>query len=167
MDVHRLKPFLESLRSIAWFSNAGEPCEDARVVHGLQSAWDGEGERTLDIWGRETRALEAKALQWLGGQDIDQIFSAVSDAIEEPLYNGLCNYLDRVYDTIHGAKKRTLDDGIFPEVLESVKRDVCWAAVEHALHNQGFFSNLLRFYRRGRWACSWDGNYPEGRPVLL
>jgi hypothetical protein len=59
------------------------------------------------------------------------------------------------------------DEAVFPDVMDSVKRDVCWAAVEEVIALPGFFSTLLSYYRRGRWVCSWDGNYPQGRPVVV
>ena len=138
-----------------------------RVVDGIQDGWDGEEKGHLDLWRRQTRLLESQALERLDDQTIDQIFSTVSQAIGEPLYNGICAYLDRAYSGTKPAEERTFDEGVFPDVIEAIKRDLCWAAVEHVLDAHGFFSELLDIYRRGRWACSWDGNYPEGQPVLL
>ncbi len=169
MNEQRLISFLDCIREFDWFGHAGEPFENGRVVAGLQSGWDGEGKRMLELWGRESHALEAQALESLTDQEIHRIFTAVSDSIHEPLYKGLCSYLDRRYSKADEIESRQMsfDDRVFPDVLDSVKRDVCWAGVEHVLQVHGFFGELLVLYRRGRWACSWDGEYPEGQPVIL
>jgi hypothetical protein len=170
MDEQRLFSFIHSLRTIDGFSHAGEPCEKVRVVDGIQSGWDREGKRMLEVWEPRIRALEAQAESALGHQGVDRIFLTVSDAIHESLYKQLCSYLDRVYaETADGTKRkqRTVDESLLPEVMDSVKRDVCWAAVENMVRANGFFSNLLEIYRTGRWPCSWDGEYPQGLPAIL
>jgi hypothetical protein len=159
-----LKSFLDSL-NLAWFSHAGEPCPGARTVDSMQTGWDREGKKGFELWDQQTHALEEKARSSLGDNRIDEIFATVSEAIQESLGNGMSAYLDRVYrDT---AENRTVNDAVLLKVIESVKRDVCWAAVEHVLNVDGFFSRLLGIYRTGHWACSWDGEYPKGRPVIL
>ena len=154
MDEQRLISFLERVQGIDWFAHAGEACKGARTVENIQSGWDCEGKRMLEVWEPRTHALENRAEIMLGDQGIDQIFSTVSDTIHERLYNGLCSYLDRRYGTTDvevKRKQRSVDESLFPEVMDSVKRDVCWAAVEHVIHANGFFSNLLGLYQKGRW----------------
>lgn len=161
--------FVESLCEINWFSHAGEPYENARVVGGMQSGWDSVGNQMIDIWGNQSRSLEIQALRPLSDHEIDQIFAAVSDAIHDPLTKALCSYIDRTYRDISDEKRhqRTYDEAVYTEVLDAVKRDVCWAGVEYVLQVSGFFSTPLDLYRRGRWPCSWDGKHPLGRPVIL
>lgn len=165
MDKY-LQSFVDSLQGIEWFSHAGEPSEGVRVVDGMQTGWDREGKQMLVLWDSQTHAIEKQAWDLLGDQGIDRIFSVVAQAIHEPLYSGISSYLDRIYSKTNDDK-RTFDEGVLPDVIESVKRDVCWAGVEHALHVHGFFGRLLAVYRQGRWACSWDGSYPQGQPVIL
>ena len=169
MDEQRLVSFLESLRQIDWLAHAGEPCDNARAVENIQAGWDREGKRMLAVWGPRTHALEVQAQRLLGDQNIDRIFSSVSETIHERLYQGICSYLDRVYNATDEKRRgqRSVDESLYPELMDSVKRDVCWSAVEHMLLVHGFFSNLLGFYQQGRWPCSWDGEYPEGQGVIL
>jgi len=170
MSEQRLISFLKSVRDVAWFSHAGEPFENARVVHGMQIAWDREGNRMFEVWEQQIRALEAQAVESIGNQGIDEIFAAVSETIHASIYQGLTLYLDRIYREAHDEKQRrqrTFDDAVYPEVMDSVKRDLCWAGVEYVLQVHGFFSKLLEMYRQGRWICSWDGDYPQGQPVIL
>lgn len=167
MDEPRLKSFLEGLSRIKWFSRSGEPFQDARTVPNMQSAWDGEGSQMYKIWWKQSHSLETAALGSLNDQDIDRIFCAVSDEIGDALFAGLVDYLDRVYDANPDTEERTFDEAVVLEVIESVKRDVSWAGVEHMIAFYGFFTTLLEVYRRGRWVCSWDGDFPDGRMVLL
>jgi hypothetical protein len=164
-----LSTFLNSIRDIGWFSHAGEPCATARVTESIQTGWDREGKRMLEVWEPRTRALEAQAQNHLGDQAIDRIFSEVSEAVDERLYKGLCDYLDRKYRGNHESqlRQRSVDEGLYPEVMDSVKRDLCWAAIESVLGTPDLFTNLLDLYRQGRWPCSWDGEYPAGNPVVL
>lgn len=166
----RLNTFVKHLQSIQWFSHAGERSSNARVVSSFQGGWDGEGKQMLAAWEPQSRALEAKAQRILGDELIDDVFSAVSDSIHEPVYNGICSTLDRVYvDTANHEMQlqRSADEAVFAEVMDSVKRDVCWAGIEFMIGSDGFFGRLLELYREGRWPCSWDGEFPAGQPVVF
>jgi hypothetical protein len=59
------------------------------------------------------------------------------------------------------------DRGLWPEWLDSVKRDLSWAAVEVLLGQPAFFNDPVRYYRAGRWPCAWEGANRSGRVVLL
>jgi hypothetical protein len=60
-----------------------------------------------------------------------------------------------------------VDVGLYQELLDAMTRDLCWAGVEAVLDRRGFFTDLVEYYRAGRWPCAWDGEFPEGRVVLL
>ncbi len=171
MNTQHLSQFLDSVKLINWFEHAGEPIANARLVHGgLQNAWDGEGKAYLKLWKQQSYAIEARACETLTDPEIDNIFAAVSEAIHDSVYRGICSYLDRVYGNStdeDSAFRRTCDDAVFREVMDSVKRDFCWAAVEDVIKAQGFFTELIGLYREGRWPCSWDGQYPNGQPVVI
>jgi len=170
MDEQRVNAFLESLRNVTWFSHAGEQCDDARAVESLQAGWDREGRRMLEVWERQICALETEARASLGDHGIDSIFDSVSAAVHEQLYKGLCFYMDRTYqDNRDGSRlrQRSVDESLYPEIMDSIKRDLSWAGVEHVILVRGFFGRLLDEYQKGRWPCSWDGEYPGGRPVVL
>jgi hypothetical protein len=94
----------------------------------------------------------------------------VSDAIHQRVYDALVAYLDRKYGVRtddESDTQRSADDAVYPEVIDAIKRDVCWAAVESVIGAPGFFTRLLDTYARGRWPCSWEGAYPAGRPIVL
>jgi hypothetical protein len=166
----RLESFQQRLMGLSWFSHAGEACDELRVVDSLEIGWDREGKEMLEIWGQQSLALEKEAVRRVGAHEIDRIFITISDTMHDAIYSGICSYLDRHYNQIHANEKkqeRTFDDAAFPDVIHSVKRDVCWAGVEFVLQVNGFFTKLLDLYRDGRWVCSWEGDYPQGQPVIL
>ena len=59
------------------------------------------------------------------------------------------------------------DLALRPEIVGAVVRDMSRAAVETALGQPGFFVSLVPVHRDGRWPCAWEGQYPEGRCVVL
>jgi hypothetical protein len=166
MDEQRLIAFLASVQRIDWLSHAGESCDEARVVRNIQDGWDGENERMLEVWAPRTHALEAQAEGVLGDQTITDTFARVSETIHSDLYKGMCSYFDRIYGETDNLQ-RSVDESLYIEVMDSIKRDVCWAAIEDLIQAHAFFTGLLHSYRNGRWPCSWDGEYPQGRAVVL
>jgi hypothetical protein len=158
--------FLADLDSIDWFAHAGEPCAHP-TVESLQVGWDRYGANMLDIWIEQIQAIEDKAKESIGNDEIDRLFEVTSASIHDRLNDGICRYLDRTYSNDVSQLQRTVDESIVPEVVDQVKRDVAWAAIERALQHSGFFGLLVPIYRAGRWPCSWSGDYPEGRPILL
>jgi hypothetical protein len=170
MDNDRLNLFVIQLHSINWFSHGGEPSEHLRVFESLQSGWDWGGSHVPDLWETQSRALEARAQEILGDGAIDQVFSTVSHAIHEPVYVGLCSLLDRMYagkSDHESLVQRSADEGIYPEVMDAVKRDICWAGVEYVMQYDGFFTQTLERYRNGRWPFSWEGIFPHGQAVVI
>ena len=57
--------------------------------------------------------------------------------------------------------------GLENEMLDMVKRDLAWAFTESQLGLDGFFGSVLKIYRNGYFPCSYDGEYPEGKFVVL
>jgi glycine/D-amino acid oxidase-like deaminating enzyme len=56
---------------------------------------------------------------------------------------------------------------IWPEIVDTVKRDISWSAIEAIIGEEGFFTEILATYRAGRWPCAWCGKCPEGQLVVL
>ena len=52
-------------------------------------------------------------------------------------------------------------------MMDMVKRDMSWACIERILDKQGFFNELLKTYKAGYFPCSWLGDYPNGKAVVL
>jgi hypothetical protein len=161
-----LADFLESLKEIPWLSHAGEPYEDGIVVADAVEGWDGWNERMYEVWRPRTEALEDAARREIGDAGIDRIFEAVSQYLRPVFLEGLTDYFSRrPIDT--AAMKDGADAELYEELLEAMTRDVCWAAIEAVLGRKGFFTDLVRYYRAGRWPCAWEGEYPKGRVVVL
>jgi hypothetical protein len=59
------------------------------------------------------------------------------------------------------------DLGLWPDIVDRVLRDMSWAAIETALGEPDFFVSLVPIYKEGRWPCSWEGQHPKGRFVVL
>jgi hypothetical protein len=171
MDTeHVCSAFVKRIREFAWLSHAGESYAGGRVIADVQAAWDVENHNMLRTWEPHIHELEANAKRVLGDQTIDLVFSGISSTIHESVYRGICAYFKRAYGNagVDGdTLQRSVVESLYPEFIDAVKRDVCWAAVENAIGAPGFFTRLLEIYETGRWPCAWDDRYPQGSPVVL
>jgi hypothetical protein len=161
-----LSEFLRSLADVSWFAQCGEPDPTAIVAGDLVEAWHGWNWEMLAVWSPETHALERLAVGVLGEAGVDAIFDAVSRAMDDRLGAAMESYFERRPPDSEAALTNA-DRGLWPEWLESVKRDLCWAAVEAVLIRLGFFTELLRYYHAGRWPCAWENPDGSGRVVVL
>lgn len=115
-----------------------------------------------------THVLEQRAQQTLGDAIIDDVFAAVSARIGERVWAGISAYVERMTTRDPEFDSAGVNAGIAIDVLQAVKRDVAWAVVEQQLASEGFFSDLLQWYARGRWPCGWiDGSPPQGRVLVV
>ena len=48
-----------------------------------------------------------------------------------------------------------------------VKRDLACIFIEKYLKKESFFSALMLIYQNGHFPCSWDGEYPDGKAIVL
>jgi hypothetical protein len=116
----------------------------------------------LAVWTPEINRLEKFAVAEIGEPGIDAVFEAVSSHIESPLMSAMERYFDK-----RSTDKSNADHGLWPQWLDAIKRDLCWAAVEAVLNRPGFFTALLCYYRAGRWPCAWEDGDRGKRVVLL
>ena len=158
--------FIESLRGVQWLARCGEPDAITIVPLDLVEAWDCWESAMLALWSPATHALERSAVERLGEDGVDSIFEAVSLAVDERIRQAMADYFER-RPANSEATLANADRGLWPEWLETVKRDLCWAGVEAVLGQPGFFSDLLQFYRAGRWPCAWEGCNRAGRSVVF
>jgi hypothetical protein len=161
-----LTEFLVNLGGIEWLANAGAPDPSAVVVRDAAEGYDHWGESVQSTWLPRSKALESKAQQVFGDDGINRVFAAVSERLEPALRTSLQAYFDRRPDVTENTSCNA-DLGLWPEILDAIERDLAWAAVEHLLQESGFFTQLLVYYRAGRWPCGWQGTYPAGRAVVL
>jgi hypothetical protein len=162
----RLSAFLDSLKTMPWFAEAGHPSEKYHVVADAVVAWDDWNAPMLAVWNPRSQRLEDAARRALGDKAIDEIFESVSAATEQAVVNGVRAYFARRPDETENTAI-DVDRGLWPEIVGFVLRDMSWAAVETVLGQPDFFVSLLRVYQEGRWPCSWKGRYPDGRFVVL
>ena len=156
-----LNTFITSLGDVRWLASAGQPDDSAVVARDLLDAWDGWNAAMLAVWGPEARRLEQVAAAELGEAGIDAVFDAVSGAVDAPLRAAMDRYFDA-----RSADATNADRGLWPEWLDAMKRDLSWAAVEAVLGRTELFTDLLGYYRAGRWPCAWeDGD--RGKGVVL
>jgi hypothetical protein len=135
----------------------------ARVLRNLQAACEFRASFTL--WNDQSLELERAALQLITDEDIDEVFSSVSLGIDDAVRAAVAELLQRLpppYEAIPGVEQEPAQ-----WIADCVKRDASWAGVEHVIERPGFFHSLLRWHRRGRWPCSWDGRFPHGNVVVL
>jgi hypothetical protein len=161
-----LEAFLHSLAGTPWFAHCGEPDPVAVVAVDLVDAWDNWNSEMLAVWSPQTHALEQAAVSELGDDGVEALFATVSQAVDAPLREGATLYFERRPRDSEVAATAT-DLGLWPEWLDSAKRDLCWSAVEAVLGRPGFFSDLLQYYRAGRWPCACEGGDRSGRVVVL
>lgn len=138
-----LKSFIHSIVGVRWFAHCGEPDATAVIADDLVDAWDSWNSEMLAAWSLQTHALEYVAINELGDGGVGEIFAAVSQLVDAPLREGVARYFERRPANSEVATTAT-DLGLWPEWVDSAKRDLCWAAVEAVLGRPGFFSDLLR-----------------------
>lgn len=165
-ELKDLDSFLVSLSDISWLAHAGDPHPNWIVVADTVAGYDGWNTEMLSTWSPRTHRLEQQAIAAITNAAIDEIFAATSERIGPSVATALGDYFDR-RPNINESTDCGADQGLWPEVLDSIKRDVAWAAIEHVLHDYDFFTDLLTYYRAGRWPCGWSGEYPEGKVVVL
>ena len=159
-----LSVFLASLHDIPWLSSAGTENAGAHVVDDAAAGFD-DAERE-GTWDAQARLLEAAAIEQLGERGIDEVFREVASTIDAVVPSALDAWFER-RPVVNEATEANVDLGLWPEVLDAIKRDIAWAAVEAVLSTPGFFSALMLYYRHGRWPCSWRGRFPDGRAVVM
>lgn len=157
-----LDRFIAEIKTISWFSKAGEASEKYWVIDTIWEACDTYGHQMLEVWGKNSETIEEKALQKLSDEQINAVFEAVSLAIGNEVYEALCDLEDRI-----GQETGEDQSGIEDEILDFIKRDTAWACIEQMIGEKGFFSGIYEINRNGHWACSWIGSYPQGNFIIM
>lgn len=157
-----LAAFLAPLADVHWLATAGEPHGTAIVADDLVDGWESWNSEMLSVWLPETNGLEQAALATIGDVTLTEVFDAVSCAVDAPLRTAMEHYFNTRSTDVTNSYR-----GLWPEWLDAMKRDLCWAAVEAILGRQGFFTGLLDYYRAGRWPCAWENGDRAKRVVLL
>ncbi len=152
--------------NIDWFSRAGQSCDSFVIVKDAVEPFDSPVYQYFEIWSSQTKETETKALGILTDETIDEIFSAVTDRYGSLIEKGLAEYFER-RETRTENMMTNADLGMWPEILEAVQRDLCWAHVEYRIGSPGFFMRLLEVYRKGHWPCGWIGEFPDGKLAVL
>ena len=161
--VNSTTGFLRTVENVDWFGSAGMPADAYRTVPGIAEGFDSD----KSVWLRHTQALEQAALPQVGDAGVDFVFRKVADTLHQGLYDGAVRYFDRRRTVDPSYDPAGVDGGLLEEMMDCVKRDLAWAAVEEALERRDFFTVLLAHYRAGRWPCSWIGEYPQGSVLVL
>lgn len=155
--------FIGSLEKVKWFSNSGELSDKYTVVFSFIDAWDIWNESMMAVWSKESHILENEGIKAIGNDNIDYIFGTIAEYIAPKIEDGFCEFQTRLE-----SKGLDSDDyGLIFEIIDFIKRDIAWACIENIIGKTGFFSKVLKVNSEGRWACSWDGVYPEGRFVVM
>lgn len=155
----RVKDFAEHICTIKWFEKCGEAAGEYTVESSIFSAYDDWGDNMLKVWEPHIVELEELSRGILSEGQIDEVFELISECIGDELWLGFCDFFDR--------NNLEEEAGLENEIMDFVKRDMSWACVESLLDKRGFFHNLLKIYEQGRWPCSWDGDYPNGKFVVM
>jgi hypothetical protein len=162
----QLESFLQSLTTVPWFADAGRPSTKYQIVADAVVGWDDWNAAMMAVWPPRSMRLEETATRLIGDAAIEGIFSRVDEAIGPAVEAGLRAYFARRPDNTENTECGA-DLGLRSEIVDSVVRDVSWAAVETALGQPDFFVSLIEVYQEGHWPCAWDGRYPRGTFVVL
>ena len=160
MLKEKINAFLDEAKSINWFERCGKKKKKYHMVFSLYDANDGLwGMKANEVWEANICPLEDIAVEKIGDDEVDEIFETVCDAIGDVVWNKFGEFVAR----------RHLDDqlAVFDELFNSARRDMAWACVEYILDMPGFFTMLKDIFKEGYFPCSWDGEYPAGRAVVL
>lgn len=151
--------FAEEIIPIKWFEKSGTPTEKYLLVGSVYDAYDNWNANYLSVWEPQTCFLEKLASEIIGDDAVDDIFETVSMALDEEIWNAWQSFRER------GGLEE--ENALDEEIVDMVKRDLCWAAVERALDKPGFFTALLVIYKDGYFPCGWDSEYPGGRAAVM
>lgn len=154
-----LSEFLQEVRTIPWFDHSGGPSTAYHVVGSVFEAYDTWNAPMLNTWEPQITSLEAMAVERLGDAAVDDIFSRVSQELDDVLWARWGQFIAR-WHLEH-------ETGLEAELLDMVKRDLSWACVERMLNVPGFFHTLLAIYKNGYFPCGWMGAYPAGQALVL
>lgn len=160
MYTEKINAFVDDVKNINWFKRCGIPNEKYHMVFSLYEANDGIwGMRYHDVWELNICPLEDIAVEMIGDDAIEDSFEIVSDAIGDTIWNKFGEFIKRER---HEDQLAVVD-----ELFDNVRRDMAWACVEYLMDQPGFFTMLKDIFKEGYFPCSWDGEYPEGRAVVL
>lgn len=156
MDIN---DFLQEIKHINWFEHNKELNEEYHVVFSVFEAYDTWNKQMLKTWDKQIFLLENIAIEQIGNSRIDEIFSLVSSEIGNIIWQRWGEFIDKWH--------LEYETGLDNEMMDMVKRDMSWACIERILNKQGFFNELLKIYKTGYFPCSWLGDYPNGKAVVL
>jgi hypothetical protein len=159
--------FTNRISAVHWLSHAGTKDSSAIIARDFVSAYDTYSLNKIDTWLPQSQSLEQIARQIIGDSGIDNVFNMISHSIQNNLYHGIEQYFARMEETDPDFDSIGANAGIALEVMDEIKRDIAWAAVEILINQPKFFTSLLIWYERGRWPCAWKGNYPQGCIVVV
>jgi len=152
--------FLNRVRALPLLTNIGQSGKSPEII----SVNVAPVYLNVPFWSERTHEAEALAREHLSDAEIDGVIDDVAGVIDEDLlrFDPLIAYFARFFPD---GDPRRIDDE--REVALSVKRDLGWAAIERLIEHQGFFTELLPWYEKGRWPCDWAGKYPTGHVLVL
>lgn len=160
MYEEKINAFLSEVKTINWFERCGIPNEKYHMVFSLYDANDGIwGMKANEVWELNICSLEDNADEMIGDDVIDDVFETVYEAIKDDVWNKFGEFIDR----------RQLGNqlAVADELFEAAMRDMAWACIEYIMDMPGFFTMLKDIFKEGYFPCSWDGEYPSGRAVVL
>lgn len=159
----KTRSFIKCMQKVTWFSNSGELSDKYTVTISFIEAWDTWNKSMIAAWSKESHDLEKLAIKMIGDESIDYIFGTIAEGLGPKIESGFCEFQNR----LERMGIDSQDYGLGFEIIDFIKRDTAWACIEEVIEKPGFFSKVLRVNADGRWACSWDGIYPEGRFVVM
>ncbi|ANF97258.1 hypothetical protein [Paenibacillus bovis] len=78
---------------------------------------------------------------------------------------------DELYDIF--LNEENYNEEFFPmefwDINEEVQSDLYKCALNRLVNGQkeSFYEYVFEIYQAGGWACGWEGQYPEGKPIIF
>ena len=152
---------IEQLKRTDWFSNAGMPLDDATV--GLVGSW-------------QQAAELKKGMPWENTCiDAQNALTVRLHLEHNDRYQNWNDLIHTVNDLLMPSLERELQDVAcrYPTVrqlADEIKLELRLACVETDyadLVEAGSYTEVAKWYMRGRFPCGWMGCWPQGRLMIL
>ncbi len=154
----RVAKFLNTLEDIPWFANIGKPLPEGSTSKRIHS-WD----------------------EWPGPEEpsVAEVGDATSDIFEELTQGEDSDQLSKLHRRIRNSVVRIAKHRVpFDEDEDT------WHAPNAAVCEAGWVAGLIglflwlnrpvppglveewKWFVAGHWPCDWEGDYPEGQPIV-
>lgn len=151
---------LDELEKVEWFCNVGKH-DSARV-------------KFLNAWGEALKSCESNEWQALCGEAANQYRSRLAERDMERFrqWNTLVREVKKTTIPLVQRKTKNVveENNLSQGFINAVQWDVlhlCMEAEYADVFPPGFFAAQGYWYLQGHFPCGWEGNFPQGEPIVF